>query len=86
MPKTKLGQTLRPGSSREGFNRIVAVAMARNGIKNYTQLAVLLGMDASSLNKRISGHTAWRYEELCRLFRVLKIPGEEVARAMGVCA
>lgn len=87
MPKTKLGRTtiVNPVKQLETFNMFVRIGMARKGFKTQEQLAARLGMDRSVLNKRISGGR-WKYEELCRLFRVLEFSPEEVSQMMGVAA
>lgn len=87
MPATKLGRTaiVNPVKQRETFNTFVRIGMARKQIRTQEQLAVRLGMDRSVFNKRML-HGRWKYEELCRLFRVLELSGEEVAQMMGVAA
>ena len=84
MPKVKLGQSIRPEARRETFNKIIGIAMIRNGIKTQDRLAALLHMDHSAVGKRIRGDSAWKYNELCNLFRELHLSTEEAAVAMGV--
>lgn len=85
MPKVKLGRTtiVNPVKQLEIFNMFVRIGMARKGYKTQEQLAACLGMDRSVLNKRISSGR-WKYDELCRLFRVLEFSPEEVSQMMGV--
>ena len=87
MPATKLGRRVdNPVRRREDFNRLIDINMARKGVQTMEQLADMLGMNRTSLSKRRSGESRWTYEELCRLFRLLDFPPEEIAAAMGSAA
>ena len=87
MPRVKLGSNfVNPVKRREKFNRLVAVGMAREGIETKEKLASLMGMARPCLSKRWSGETAWTYDELCRLFQILRFSPEEMAQAMGAVA
>ena len=67
MPKVKLARNLRKETR----------------LDTQDQLASYLGIDRSSINKRISGETKWKYDELCNLFSLLHFSPEEIAKAMG---
>lgn len=86
MPRTNLGKTTRkqPLSPQEQFNRLIRMGMARNGIISQAELAGVLGMERSSVRRRMAGETNWTWTELCRLFRVLEFTPEEAAQAMCV--
>ncbi|WP_298030223.1 hypothetical protein [uncultured Dysosmobacter sp.] len=83
MPKVKLGKSVfNPVRQREIFNLYVKIGMLRKGIKTQGQLAARMSMDRSVINKRIN-QGGWKYEELCRLIRLLELSAEEVAQMMG---
>lgn len=65
------------------LNRLIDIGMARLGIKTDQELAVLLGMNRTSLSKRRSGEAKWTWIEVCRLIRLLDLSAEEVVQVMA---
>lgn len=83
MPKVNLGKNLRKETRLDIMNQIIRHRMIDEKIETQDQLASYLGLDRSSINKRISGETKWKYDELCNLFSLLHFSPEEIAKAMG---
>ena len=83
MPKVNLGRTLRKETRLDILNQIIRHRMIDEKIETQDQLGGCLGLDRSSINKRISGETKWKYDELCNLFSRLHFSPEEIAKAMG---
>lgn len=83
MPRVKLAQNLRKETRLDTLNRIIKHRMVDERINTQDQLASYLGLDRSSINKRISGETKWKYDELCNLFSLLHFSPEEIVKAMG---
>ncbi|MCQ5025487.1 hypothetical protein NE612_01365 [Oscillibacter valericigenes] len=81
MPRTKLGIPT-PAQQRETLKRVIKVSMAANDVDSYTELAGLMGMSRQALSRRMNDG-GWKFEELCRLIRVLKMDQEQVSRMMG---
>lgn len=82
MPRTKL-DVLTPSQQRAELNRVIKMAMAANDIDSDAMLAAMIGMSTQAFSRRkLQGN--WKYEELCRLVRALKLDVSQVARMMGV--
>lgn len=82
MPRTKLGIPT-PAQQRDALKRVIKVSMAANDVDSYTELAVMLGMSRQALSRRMNDG-GWKFEELCRLIRVLKMDPDQVSKMMGV--
>lgn len=67
------------------FNKYVKIAMANNDIETKSQLAVVLGMERTTVCRKLK-HGGWSVEEAWRLIRTLKIPPDEVAVMMASVA
>lgn len=83
MPKVNLGRNLRKETRLDILNQIIRHRMIDEKIETQDQLGIYLGLNRSSINKRISGETKWKYDELCNLFSQLHFSPEEIAKAMG---
>ena len=83
MPKVKLARNLRKETRLDILNQIIKHRMIDERLETQDQLASYLGIDRSSINKRISGETKWKYDELCNLFSLLNFSPEYIAKAMG---
>ena len=82
MPRVKLG-TPTPAQQRAVMNKIIKKAMVDCDIDDYTDLGLQMGMSRQAVSRRMNDG-GWKYEELCRLVRVLKLDVSQVARMMGV--
>ena len=83
MPKTTLAAKYTQRGRHDGLCDLIQHKMVDCHIATKGQLADVLGIDASSLSLRMHGRRAWKYDELCRMFRILQFKPEEIAQAMG---
>ena len=80
-----MAKIFNPVKQWEVFNRYVRMAMARKDIRTQSQLAALLGMERSVVNRRLNSG-GWSVEEAWRLIRVLEIGAGDVAVMMASAA
>ena len=64
------------------LTRCIRVAMARKGIRQDKDLALMLGLSRSALSKRLN-YGGWSEVELWRVFQVLEFTADEIVTAMG---
>ena len=83
MPKTKLAAKYTQRGRQEGLCDLIRHKMVDCRIGTMKQLADFLGIDAPGLSMRMQGRRGWKYDELCRVFRLLKFTPAEIAQAMG---
>lgn len=71
-----------PVAQRAVLTKCIRVAMARKGIRQDKDLAVMLELGRSALSNRLN-HGGWKDTELWQVFRVLEFSAEEIVTAMG---
>lgn len=82
MPKTKLQKTMQ-NTLQNRFNEVIKGRAAFHE-KNITQIAKDIGMDKSTLYRRINDPEIWNIRELMCLIKVLEINCDQLLYIFGM--
>ena len=79
MPRLKISEKER---KRRELDAAIRAGMAREGIRSAEELGARIGIKRDPMNRRMSRKTAWKFEEICDISRVLHFSDAEKARIL----